>query len=539
MIDSTNNLNKTTINEHSIQENIEKLFFQSGKNKNYQDILFYQDYFDIITYLIQTNTNNSNINYLTILYKLVANTRDIKQGKGLYSLTFTQICVWHHFFPELAFFMIDKIITIYGSWKDVKYLCNYVKNKYKDENHPIINYLIHFSNKQIKSDYNNFLSYNENVISLAAKWLPREKSNLFGWINDKLSDDYFKHKNFSQIKKTLKYRKILTVLNKEINPIEISLCSKNDKLNFYNYSIHNITHYFNKLSQIEYKNYFETYIKNNNDFKNPYSISPFQFGKLVISVNEMNVNDEYKKILIQFIDSLWNSFLSYYSSLSNIIPFLDLSIDMHLHSNDIIYSAISIALFIAFKSSLGKRILTTTNDKSIWINLDDTHNSFYASFNKIYKHINLDLFFNIKTSTQDLCNCLKNHKSNNHDIKNMSLILIGSNTMQYNSSSKFIDLEIKSIFTKNNFDYTPKLIFWNFHSGTSKIEKFNKPFTKFISSFQWNSLALLYDTKLNYTSNLSYSWSTFIKPLKHVKYDDIENEALIFFNKQIKNNCNL
>ena len=40
MIDSTNNLNKTTINEHSIQENIEKLFFQSGKNKNYQDIWF-------------------------------------------------------------------------------------------------------------------------------------------------------------------------------------------------------------------------------------------------------------------------------------------------------------------------------------------------------------------------------------------------------------------------------------------------------------------------------------------------------------------
>ena len=116
----------------------------------------------------------------------------------------------------------DKMIHPYGSWKDIKYFCDYCKNNGENVTHPLIQYSIMLMNEQIKVDYSNFIS-NSNEISLAAKWAPREKSS-FGWMYQSLAMDYFHyymetantedtHKK-AVLKCKTEYRKILSLLNR-------------------------------------------------------------------------------------------------------------------------------------------------------------------------------------------------------------------------------------------------------------------------------------------------------------------------------------
>ena len=118
--------------------------------------------------------------YLSMLYRMIGHTRDIIDGKGEYNLTYMMIYVWHDFFPELAKFALkclvdlgDRNIHQYGSWKDIKYFCDYVKTETGNNiHHPLIFYAVKLVNSQISKDYEKML-VNSNEVSLTAKWVPR------------------------------------------------------------------------------------------------------------------------------------------------------------------------------------------------------------------------------------------------------------------------------------------------------------------------------------------------------------------------------
>ena len=100
----------------------------------------------------------TNLYLMTTLYKLIGQTRDIVAGKGEYNLTYMQIFTWYNYYPELAKFAFKKCVMFgnttdsdevqyssfsehpYGSWKDVKYFCDYVYRRTGDENHELIRY---------------------------------------------------------------------------------------------------------------------------------------------------------------------------------------------------------------------------------------------------------------------------------------------------------------------------------------------------------------------------------------------------------------
>ena len=64
----------------------------------------------------------------------------------------------------------------YGSWKDIKYFCEYVKNASGAYNHPLIYQACWLLTEQLKIDVqHNF------PISLVGKWCPREKKK-YGWV---------------------------------------------------------------------------------------------------------------------------------------------------------------------------------------------------------------------------------------------------------------------------------------------------------------------------------------------------------------------
>ena len=70
----------------------------------------------------------------------------------------------------------------YGSWKDVKRFCQYIKdNSEEGESHPLIKSILEFSILELNKRYDASISDPHFKPDLIGKWLPREKSK-YKWI---------------------------------------------------------------------------------------------------------------------------------------------------------------------------------------------------------------------------------------------------------------------------------------------------------------------------------------------------------------------
>jgi len=189
------------------------------------------------------------LHLLSFLYKLIAYTRDIYDGKGERDLTYLMLTVWYKHFPKLAIYAFEQMVTVtFGSWKDAKYLCQFIKqntnllSEQKKEN--LLQHIIHAMNTQLHMD---ILLPNLNI-SLVAKWIPREKSK-FGWLFKFLVKDWDERfENKYQKPNYKKYRKMLTSLNKKLDTTQIKQCERNsNEIDYYKVSLltkHKNTDYF-------------------------------------------------------------------------------------------------------------------------------------------------------------------------------------------------------------------------------------------------------------------------------------------------------
>jgi len=191
------------------------------------------------------NNEFSNMKHFIKLYKLIGHTRDIISGKGEQKLAFMQIWVWWKYYPELAEYAFTQMVVLnddreshpYGSWKDIKYFCKYVKERSGRNDHPLINKAIDIAIINLNTDINIFYessSLNKNDrLSLIARWLPREKS-AFGWVFKKMAlkmNPHFletaktekQHKK-AKIKAYITLKKQLITLNKKLDTAQIKMC---------------------------------------------------------------------------------------------------------------------------------------------------------------------------------------------------------------------------------------------------------------------------------------------------------------------------
>lgn len=182
------------------------------------------------------------------LFKLIAYTRDIKNGLGKRDLTYAMICCWNTYYPNcITEDFLYLLFTEYGSWEDVKLLCNYYIDCNNSKDDELINKILNVMAEELRE---NFVQYNNKqrfspIIGFAAKWAPREKSKQFNWIFNELAVRFHKKifnnvgvqsKNFYKKKhnKINKFfRKVLTTLNKYIDTVQIKQCSNEwDKIDF-------------------------------------------------------------------------------------------------------------------------------------------------------------------------------------------------------------------------------------------------------------------------------------------------------------------
>ena len=200
---------------------------------------FIQSDLDSLLFTIQPNTDE-----FKLLYRLIAHTRDITNGLGERDLTYAMICVWYRYHPVLAIKALRFIVTSIGigSWADIKYLCGYVIRTKDPNTDKIIDSAIGLLNFQLNVDrvaWNNALiNYmkikhvspntlvprpcGRDVMSFAAKWAPREKSQ-FGWVFERMVLQWVQM--FGGNVNHRIFRKMISMLNVELDTVQIKQCA--------------------------------------------------------------------------------------------------------------------------------------------------------------------------------------------------------------------------------------------------------------------------------------------------------------------------
>ena len=223
---------------NNIQDKICQLYFQLVRTKNQGDLE--SQWREILSSFIGKEVENWDI-FRTVI-KMVANVRDIIDGKGEQSLSFMMLHALWDYYPRIAEFIFVKFLTMgdehcLGSFKDIKYFCNYIKSKTSSnwENHPFINYILNVCVDFLRYDESKYVD--NQPISLFGKWFPRSKSKKFGWINKRFSVMYYS--NIMSTAKTInqkykakkkcetKLRQLLSKLNTYLDTTQIKMAGKN------------------------------------------------------------------------------------------------------------------------------------------------------------------------------------------------------------------------------------------------------------------------------------------------------------------------
>ena len=158
---------------------------------------------------------------------LIAYMRDIYLGRGEYYTSYMMLEMlldhgrWDLFDKVFARFLYIPDAHPYGSYKDIKYFCEYIHedstiiNK-RDIYHHIIR---KFINPQLMKDKTS------ETPSLLAKWLPREKSK-FGWFVKEIAWCCY-NDNYDLASQALKeYRKDITEINRRLDTTQIHMANR-------------------------------------------------------------------------------------------------------------------------------------------------------------------------------------------------------------------------------------------------------------------------------------------------------------------------
>jgi hypothetical protein len=395
-----------------IRETITQFQFQCVRNANIFDLKFRFE--EIIIRTLVLHDMYERIEILALLYKLIAHTRDIKNGKGECSISYMMLYVWSNFFPELAKYMLRQFVISdnsehpFGSWKDLKYFLNYCLCESNNNfEHPMILAGLDLYVLQIRKEkecISNKLGENDHLqLSLCNKWEPRENSSKFGWIHEKIAMLYFPHyiesvKNVPierqatvmerAIRKAkMDLRKIVSAINRVLDTPQIKQCAKRwseiDHNKTTSVTIHRQKNAFmnidkpgnvrsNEPDRIKcaenFKEYVETKIKTGKNIKGG-CIGINEFVKQAIACLNKEMYHDFagNSLEKEIINSQWCDNSTSTNSLPDMIAVCDVSGSM---DGDPLYVSIGMGIRVAEKSKLGPRVLTFSETPT-WVDLSD------------------------------------------------------------------------------------------------------------------------------------------------------------------------
>ena len=498
---------------NKVDEKIVQFFFQLVRNQNHTNVE--RQLWNLLNLI--KGSEKQYMEQMKTLYKLIGQTRDIIKGKGEYSLTYMQIYIWYQFYPDLALdflpYMFDcgELDHQYGSWKDFKYLCDYVKNRSNDHTHPIIERSCFLARQQLNKDWGAYKKYTtpndgeytednlvEPSLTLIGKWLPREKSK-FGWLHAKLayelhpeylkSAELKKDKNImlrAKIKCKKELTKILVSLNKVLDTTQVKQCRKayseidynkvtsitmsKQKLAFQNKSKRNEQR-SNDPDRVEGARLFNIHVKKSMEKDSSAKINGKRCNVYELVRDALNARTQLDidTTNLQWHDNGKNNV----NGLGNIIPMVDTSGSMECDKCIPLYNAIGLGLRVSEKThpAFRNRIMTFDANPT-WVQLNENM-SFCDKVSQVKRAgwgMNTDFY---KAMRQILDVILVNEISP-EEVSNMILAIFsdmqidsaGNNdaTMMENVSNMYRNAGLMSKY-KTPFN-PPHILFWNLRSTT-------------------------------------------------------------------------
>jgi hypothetical protein len=499
---------------------------------------------------------------LVVLYKLIALTRDIVDGKGEYALAYMQVFVWYDFYPSLATFALEKFVLLdndhpYGSWKDIKYFCNYVSAKTKNQSHPLIQYGCDLIIRQIHMDLE---ATNGTSKSLVGKWVPREKCSKFGWLFTILATKYFIHyldsaksieqKRNALSKSKMDFRKICSGLNRELDTVQIKQCAKvwstinhlkttsitnsKQKKAFLNVK-KNGEQRSQEQDRIQCADNYTNRIKAAVSGEGPEikgkRVGLDDFAKEAIMLNDQISYIESTKMEKDALNSQWRDNSSQTGALGEMVAVVDTSGSMTYAGA--IYPALSLGIRVAEKSKLGKRVITFSADP-VWHNLEGIND--YTDCVKELQKATWGMTTNFLKMFDMILNAIIEKKLTPVEAKGFVLAVFSD--MQFDAAQGGNMDTIYEVMTKKYAEAgqrlhgepfeLPHLLFWNMTPGNGFPVMSTFKNTSFVSGYNPSQLNLFCEKGIDFLSTMT-PWSMLVQSIDKPRYKCMEQQILDFF----------
>jgi hypothetical protein len=367
------------------------LFFNSFRKMRQNDISALENRLSQVLYLLKIKIRapggDAWLSYLKLFFSLLAHVRDPRHGKGEHDIAYMMIRVWYNFFPSLAcFFVYSMVSDDFGSWRDIKYLCRDVylhahKNLGKfsggsrePDKHAIIVFCVKLMNKQLKRDIDAAAG---DGISNVAKWIPREKSNKFGWLFSVLVFDFFRsffprllpvEPNVAAVTRCkMMYRKYVSRLNAVLDTPQIKMCARNvDAIDPCRVSK------FTFMKQPQLAETFSTQLlapRAGADSGGVVNLPISYFIKTAFALVEGG-GDVARCSLLNKQWAMFSKYMSRIIPRSHFIPCVDVSASMRAFDSESFFAGIGLAILFCQRSFFGKRFLAADHCPS-WVVIGD------------------------------------------------------------------------------------------------------------------------------------------------------------------------
>ena len=494
---------------------------------------------------------------MVVLYKIIGLTRDMVDGKGEYALAYMQVFVWYEFYPALALFALDKFVLLdkehpYGSWKDMKYFCNYVRMKTNNDSHPLIDYACELIIRQIRIDQES-----DNK-ALVGKWVPREKSHKFGWLFIILAGKFFpkymataksteqRVKAFSKSK--MEFRKVCSSLNKELDTVQIKQCAK-DWASIDHSKTTSITNSRQKKAFLNvtkagkqrseeddriacaenYKNRIEAAVSGAGPEIKGKRVGLDDFAKEAINLcNQAGGSTKLEK---DALNSQWRDNSKLTGALGEMVAVVDTSGSMTCAGA--IYPALSLGIRVAEKSKLGKRVITFSANPT-WHNLEGIDN--YVDCVKELQKADWGMTTDFLKMFDMILNAIIEKKLSPAQAKGFVLAVFSD--MQFDAARGGNMDTIYEVMTKKYADAgqrlhgepfeLPHLLFWNMTAGNGFPVMSTFKNTTFVSGYNPSQLNLFCEKGLDFLSTMT-PWSMLVQSIDKPRYKCMEQKIMEFF----------
>jgi len=499
------------------KERIVYFYYFLSRTQNI-DILrsYFDDFIQVLKTDIEKDTNQYE-KYIYQIYNLILHTRDQFQGKGEHDVSYMIIDVFFNHFPDIAstclkewFYSSYRERTI-GSWRDIKYLCEYTKNE------DLIELCVNLTNDTLTKDvetYSTFITPLHNLtkdirknISSVAKWIPRENKR-FGWLFEKLAINWSK-KSIPYLFKNCKigtnsyrsaickakmiYRKTISEMNKILDTTEIKLCSQKwnkltieniPQLAFVKYKSALCKYIFDKPDKILESSFYNEKNMNRlecslkikkflNDKYHPdgefeenrshSTYTPFSIPLSNLIKEAFSLIKNKNDIQIDILNSQWSRLSSIIGrdNLENMIPIIDMS--YLSKQTDSYYTAIGFACLVAERSTFGRRILVIENNL-ISINLQNEI-SLFGMINKIKEETKNQIHTASDPihALQELVKLTNKAQLNRKEMNNLTLVYY--QTIPWTNKENLHTM-IMDLFTIKK---CPNMIYWNLCQTNKKM----------------------------------------------------------------------